>query len=155
MPLSATSQYPGYFYAFTLEDDAGSLITKNAGNYAFAPVKPKTDVVLSTSMCDDSTTLRFYVGGYHGLDETHAVEITQRNTGNKMTIEFPSSLSGGKEKFYRNLFARKLVFRKGTYVIRVPASGSEWDNLRETHFCPDYGGVDSYWDISALQKRQP
>jgi hypothetical protein len=115
-------------------------------------IKPaKGDIMLSVLMCGDSTALRFYVGGYHGLDDTHTLEITRLSSKEKMVIEFPSSLSGGENKYYRNLFAGKLSFKKGTYQIKLPASDSAWDNLKELHFCPDYGGVDSYWDISSLQ----
>ena len=70
-----------------------------------------------------------------------------------MIIEFPSSLSGGREKYYRNMFAGKIFFKNGTYQIKLPASNSAWDNLQEKHFCPDYGGNDRYWDISNLQKQ--
>jgi hypothetical protein len=68
-----------------------------------------------------------------------------------MMIEFPSSLSGGENKFYRNLFAGDLKFKTGSYQIKLPATDSAWNNLHEKHFCPDYGGDNSYWDISMLQ----
>lgn len=133
-------------------DAAGKLITQNNKDYKMTTVKPaKGDVMLDILMCDDSATIRFYVGGYHGLDDMHSLEIIQLGTKEKMTIVFPSSLSGGKDKFYRNLFVGKLSFQKGNYIIKLPASDSAWDNLHELHFCPDYGGVDSYWDISGLQ----
>ena len=153
LPVCAAAQWPGYFYAFTLTDATGKVITKNDKNYKMTPVKPSkgSDIMLDVLMCDDSTTVRFYVGGYHGLSDTHALEIVQLGTQVKMTIEFPSSLSGGKDKFYRNLFIGRLSFLKGTYKIKLPMSDSGWDNLQEIHFCPDYGGVDSYWDISGLQ----
>ena len=151
--ISAIAQWPGYFYAFTLTDAAGKVITKNDKDYDMTPVKPPkgSDIMLDILMCGDSTTTRFYVGGYHGLSDTHALEIIQLSTKQKMTIEFPSALSGGTDKYYRNLFAGKLSFQNGTYRVKLPTSDSAWDNLRELHFCPDYGGMDSYWDISALQ----
>ena|GEM_PF-5604755 len=71
--------------------------------------------------------------------------------GDNKTLRF--SLSGGKEKFYRNLYAGNLVFRKGFYRIKLPDSDVGWDNLQEKHFCPDHGGVDTYYDISNLQKK--
>jgi len=153
MPACATAQWPGYFYAFTLTDAAGKLITANDENYKMTTVRPakENDIMLDILMCGDSTTTRFYVGGYHGLDDTHSLEIIQLSTNEKMTINFPSALSGGKDKFYRNLFVGKLSFRQGTYTIKLPASDEAWDNVHELHFCPDYGGVDSYWDISGLQ----
>jgi len=148
-------QWPGYFYSFTLTDAAGKLITVKNKEYKMTIVKPTKggDVMLDILMCGDSTTLRFYTGGYHGLDDTHKMEIIKLSSKEKMIIEFPSSLSGGKEKYYRNLFAGKLIFKKGTYQIKLPASDSAWDSLPQEHFCPDYGGNDSYWDVSDLQKQ--
>jgi len=147
-------QWPGYFYSFTLADGADKLITLENKDYKITIVKPAMgDVMLDILMCGDSTTLRFYAGGYHGLSDTHKLEIIKLSSKEKMIIEFPSSLSGGKEQYYRNLFAGKLHFKKGIYQIKLPASGSAWDNLQEKHFCPDYGGNDSYWDVSDLQKQ--
>jgi hypothetical protein len=156
VPACAAAQWPGYFYSFTLIDAAGKPVTASDQGYQMKPVKPTakgSDVMLSILMCNDSTTIRFYVGGYHGLGDMHKLEITHLDTKEKMVLEFPSSFSGGKDKYYRNLFAGSLVFKKGSYLIRLPASDSAWDNLHELHFCPDYGGADSYWDISKLQKR--
>lgn len=146
-----TMQWPGYFYAFTLSDKAGKTITLNNTGYTFSIIKPKTDIMLKTLMCDDSTTIRFYVGGYHGLDEVHELSIINTSTKEKMIIKFPSSMSGGEEKYYRNLFAGNLHFKKGTYQIRLPVTDSAWNNLKEKHFCADYGGNDTYSDISFLQ----
>ena len=154
IPLCTATQWPGYFYSFTLADTTGKLITVNNKDYKFTAVKPaKGDIMLDILMCADSTTLRFYTGGFHGLSDTHKLEIIKLSSKEKMMIEFPSSLSGGKEQYYRNLFVGKLVFKKGTYQIKLPASGGAWNNLREKHFCPDFGGNDSYWDISNLQKQ--
>ena len=147
-----TMQWPGYFYAFTLTDDTGKTITLNNKNYIFSIIKPaKGDIILNTLMCNDSTTIRFYVGGNHGLDITHELDIINNSTKEKMVIKFPSSMSGGEEKYYRNLFAGDLHFKKGIYQIKLPAADSAWNNLKEKHFCPDYGGNDSYWDVSFLQ----
>src|SRR5258705_10838564 len=88
MPLCATAQWPGYFYAFTLTDAAGKLITQNDKEYKMTTVKPpKGDIMLSVIMCGDSTTIRFYVGGYHGLDDKHKLEIVKLSTKEKMIIE--------------------------------------------------------------------
>ena len=153
IPFCGSAQWPGYFYAFTLID-AGKTITAMDKDFKMTTVKPaKGDIMLDILMCNDSTTIRFYVGGYHGVDEMHKLEITKLSNKEKMIIGFPSSLSGGAEKYYRNLFAGQLMFRKGTYQIELPASGTAWDQLKEIHFCPDYGGVDSYWDISSLQPK--
>lgn len=146
-----TMQWPGYFYAFTLKDEAGKTITLNNSDYSFSIIKPKTDIMLKTMMCDDSTTIRLYVGGYHGLDETHELAITNTSTKEKMILKFPSSMSGGKENYYRNLFAGNLRFKKGNYQIKLPQTDSAWNNLKEKHFCADYGGNDTYSDISLLQ----
>jgi len=67
-----TMQWPGYFYSFTLTDEAGKIITLNNTKYTFTAIRPaKTEVMLRTLMCDDSSTIRLYVGGYHGLDNVH------------------------------------------------------------------------------------
>jgi hypothetical protein len=147
-----TMQWPGYFYAFTFTDDAGNIITLKNKNYTFTAIRPaKTEAMLRTLMCDDSTTIRFYVGGYHGLDDMHELDIMNISTKEKMVIQFPSSMSGGADKFYRNLFAGNLHFKKGTYQIKLPQTDSAWNNLKEKHFCADYGGNDTYSDISLLQ----
>jgi hypothetical protein len=154
IPLCTATQWPGYFYSFTLADAAGKLITLKDKDYKMIAVKPtKGDIMLNIEMCSDSTTLHFYTGGFHGLDDIHILEIINLHSKEKMTIEFPSSLSGGNEKYYRNLFAGKLLFKKGIYKIKLPASDADWNNLHEKHFCADYGGNDSYWDISHLQKQ--
>ena len=155
LPVYSAAQWPGYFYSFTLTDAAGKPVTASDHGYEMKPVRPSKggDVMLNVLMCSDSTTIRFYVGGYHGLGDMHKLEITHPGTKEKMVIEFPSSFSGGKDKYYRNLFAGNIVFKKGSYSVRLPASDSAWDNLHELHFCPDYGGVDSYWDISKLQTK--
>lgn len=151
-PLCAHAQWPGYFYSFTLTDASGKLITTSNKDYTFKAIKPaKGDIMLDVLMCSDSVTIRFYVGGNHGLYDAHSLEITNVPGKTKMTIEFPPSISGGTEKYFRNLFTGNLNFKKGDYQIKLPASDSAWDNLKEKHFCPDYGGDDSYWDISALQ----
>jgi len=54
-----------------------------------------------------------------------------------MSIELPSSLSGGKEKYYRNLYAGKIKYRKGLFRIRLPETDDEWNSLREFNLCPD------------------
>src|SRR5690242_12946566 len=147
-----TMQCPGYFYAFTLTDNAGQTITLKNKNYTFTAIRPaKTEAMLRTLMCDDSTTIRFYVGGYHGLNDVHELDIMNTSTKEKMIIQFPSSMSGGENKFYRNLFAGNLHFKKGTYQIKLPQTDSAWNNLQEKHFCADYGGNDTYSDISLLQ----
>jgi hypothetical protein len=149
-----TMQWPGYFYSFTLINDAGETITLSNKNYIFSTVKPaKGDIMLNTLMCDDSTTIRFYVGGYHGLDDVHELDVVNTSTKEKMIIKFPSSMSGGENKFYRNLFAGNIHFKKETYQIKLPSTDTAWNNLKEKHFCADYGGNDSYWDISYLQQQ--
>ena len=83
-----TMQWPGYFYAFTITDDAGKTITLNNKNYIFSPVNPGKDgIMLNTLMCNDSTTMRFYVGGNHGLDDMHELDIVNTSTKEKMVIK--------------------------------------------------------------------
>ncbi len=148
-----TMQWPGYFYALSLTDYTGKKITLNNKNYTFSIIKSKGDVILKTLMCDDDSTIRFYVGGYHGLNDMHELDINNNSTKEKMILKFPSSMSGGKENYYRNLFAGNLHFKKGIYQIKLPQTDSAWDNLHEKHFCADYGGNDTYSDISNLQQQ--
>lgn len=154
LPVMAHAQWPGYFYAFTLTDESGNLINLKNNNYTFTILKPaKNDMILEMLMCSDSETLRFYAGGNHGLGDLHQLEVLNKNSKEKMTIVFPSSFSGGENKFYRNLFAGAIKFKKGIYKIQLPVTDSAWNNLTEKHFCPDYGGNDSYWDIGSFQKQ--
>jgi hypothetical protein len=155
IPFCATAQWPGYFYTFTLSDSAGKLISTKSIDYKITPLKPAEGrVLLQIDMCTDNKTLRFYEG-YKDFDTIQQLQIVKLNSKSSeiMIIEFPPSLSRGKEKFYRNLYAGNLVFRKGIYRIKLPDSDVGWDNLQEKHFCPDYGGVDTYYDISSLQKK--
>ena len=151
MLVFSVNQWPGYFYSFTLTDKAGKLITVHNSNYKIKIINPETYMVINVSLCNDSTTLRFYAGGNHGLENTHLLQIQNVITNEIMVIKFPSSLSGGNDKYYRNLFAGDLNFKKEIYQIKLPSTDSAWNNLKEKHFCPDYGGNDSYWDISFLQ----
>ena len=153
-PVCVASQWPGYFYAFTLTDSTGKLITAGNKDYTFKIIKPAGEgLILDVLMCSDSSTIRFYAGGNHGLYDAHKLEIIKVSDNTKMTIEFPPSISGGKDKYFRNLFIGNLNFKAGDYQIKLPASDAAWDDLKEKHFCPDYGGVDSYWDISNLQRQ--
>lgn len=138
-----TIQWPGYFYSFTLTDNAGKIITLHNSDYEMKVVKPETYMVVNVLLCSDSTILRFYAGGNNGLSNPHTLQIQNINTKEKMVIKFPSSLSGGEDKYYRNLFAGNLKFKKRTYQIKLPVTDSAWDNLKEKHFCPDYGAFAS------------
>jgi len=88
------------------------------------------------------------------MDLTHKLRIEKivEGVGDVMSIEFPSSLSGGKEKYYRNLYAGKIKFRKGLLRIRLPESDDEWDELKEFNLCPDPYNTNRFYDIRKFQK---
>ena len=80
---------PVIFIRSHLPDDAGQIITLNNKNYTFTAIRPaKTEAMLRTLMCDDSTTLRLYAGGYHGLDDVHELDIMNTSTKEKMVFNF-------------------------------------------------------------------
>jgi hypothetical protein len=150
------SQWPGYFYTFILKDSDGKVIDSSNKNYQMETIKgvESDDLLLSIKMCDDNSAWRFYEGGYHGLDKTHMLKITNSGTGEVMTIKFPPSMSGGKEKYYRDLYAGKIKFKKGTYKIKLPESDDEWDDLKEIKICPLSYMTNHYYDISGFQNQR-
>jgi hypothetical protein len=151
---TATAQWPGYFYTFEFKDKSGKSVDSNNTGYKMETVKAdkSSDIMLSIKICEDNKTWRFYEGGYHDLDKTHKLKITELSTDDEMTIEFPSSLSGGKEKYYRNLYAGEIKFKKGKYKVRLPSTDNEWDNLAEKNVCPLSYMTTTYYDISGFQK---
>ncbi|MGH2575543.1 MAG: hypothetical protein ACRDFC_07580, partial [Ignavibacteria bacterium] len=126
---SAFAQWPGFFYTFELKDNNGKFIDTSNENYRITTVMPDTseDVILGIRICEDNKTWRFYVGGYYkDLGKTRKLKIEKLNDPGEvdiMIIEFPSTLSGGKEKYYRNLYAGEIKYIKGTYRIKLPKSG--------------------------------
>ena len=153
---TALAQWPGYFYTFVLKDNNGNVIDSSNRNYEMTTVKAEgsSDIMLSIKMCDDNSAWRFYEGGYHGLDQTHMLKITNSSTGEVMTIKFPSSMSGGKEKYYRDLYAGAIKFKKGTYKIKLPESDDEWDDLKLIYICPLSYMTNRYYDISSFQNQK-
>ncbi|HEY3251826.1 MAG TPA: hypothetical protein VGK25_12000, partial [Ignavibacteria bacterium] len=90
------------------------------------------------------------------LDKTNFLIIEKVKKGEDvytMTIEFPASLSGGKDKFYRDLFVGTITFKKGKHIIKLPETDNQWDNLKEKKgMCPLDYAVSTYYDISKFQK---
>ena len=153
------AQWPGYFYAFELKDSGGNKIDSASANYKMTTV-PCNDcgdnIVMGISICGDNKTWRYYAGGYYQyLDNTNMLKIEKIVNGTAaetMIIEFPATLSGGKDKYYRNLYIGELKFKKGTYKIKLPETNNAWDGLKEIKLCPD--GVNenySFFDISKFQ----
>jgi hypothetical protein len=69
-----------------------------------------------------------------------------------MTIEFPATLSGGKDKHYLNLYAGTIVFKAGNYKIKLPEADGDWDKLKEMKLCPDEINSNyKFYDISGFQ----
>lgn len=151
---SVFAQWPGYFYTFELKDGSGKSVDSNSSGFKMETIKANisSDIMLSIKMCDDNKTWRFYEGGFHDLDKTHKLKVTDLNSDDEMIIEFPSSFSGGDESYYRNLYAGEIKFKKGTYKIKLPATDGEWNALKEKKVCPlSYMDV-TYYDISSFQK---
>ena len=153
-PLSVIGQYPGYFYTFKLTDTNGKIITLKDNDYKMVAVKPvNSRVLLQIDTCRDDPAILHFYEGYKDLDTIQQLQVTKMNSHPKemMIIEFPPALSTGKEPFYHNLYVGSLIFRKGIYRVKLPSTGKEWDELSIKHLCPDYGGVDTFYDVSSLQ----
>jgi len=153
---TAFSQWPGYFYTFVLKDSDGNAIDSTNKDFKMETIKGEksTEMMLSIERCDDNSAWRFYEGGYHGLDQTHKLKITNSKTGEEMTIKFPPSMSGGKEKYYRDLYAGVIKFKKGTYKIKLPETDNEWDGLKQIKICPLSYMTNRYYDISGFQDQK-
>ena len=154
------SQWPGYFYAFELKDADGKTIDTTTKNYTGETIVCDgcgENIVLGIRICEDNKTWRFYAGGnYTHLDRSNFLRIDKMVNGEvseTMTIEFPATLSGGKEKYYRNLYAGVITFKKGKHKIKLPKTDNGWDNLKKIKLCPDSINSNySFYDISNFQK---
>jgi len=152
--MSVMAQYPGYFYTFKLTDAKGKIITLNVKDYEMKTVRPANSrVLLQIDMCRDDPAILHFYEGYKDFDTIQQLQITKLNSKPKemMVIEFPPTLSIGQEPFYHNLYVGDLIFRKGVYKVKLPSTAKEWDGLSIKHLCPDYGGVDTFYDVSSLQ----
>lgn len=151
------SQWPGYFYAFELKDSDGNTVDSSNANYKMTTVPCCTTIVTGIKICDGNKIWHFYAGGNSDLDKTNSLKIDRLENGvvtETMTIDFPPTLSGGKDKFYRDLYAGEITFKKGTYKIRLPKTDDDWNNLPEMKekICHLSYAVSDYWDISKFQK---
>lgn len=153
------SQWPGYFYAFELKDSKENIIDSNNTNYKMTtvPCSECTGLVLGINMCEGNQIWHYYAGGNRDLDKTNSLKIEKFENGivtETMTIVFPPTLSGGKEKSYRDLYIGALVFKNGKYKVKLPKTDDEWDNLPEMKekICKLSYAVSLYYDISAFQK---
>ncbi len=151
------SQWPGYFYAFELKDSDGKTIDSNNTIYKMTAVPCCTTIVTGITICNGNMTWHFYAGGNKDLDKTNSLKIEKKDNGTAvetMVIEFPPTLSGGNEKFYRDLYLGTLNFKDGTYVVQLPKTDDEWDALPEMKekICRLSYAVSLYYDISKFQK---
>ncbi len=149
------SQWPGYFYTFSLKDTKWDVIDSASNGYKMVTVKTddSTDVMLSIKICSDNITWRFYEGGYD-IGDTEKLKIIKIDNNETMIIEFPPSLSRGKNIFYRNLYAGVILFKKGTYVVKLHETDNEWDGLKEKNICPLSYMNTTYYDISGFQDQK-
>ena len=153
----AFAQWPGNFYAFILKSATGSVITPANKEYKMITVPASlAGVVMEIKICKDDSVWRFYEGGNHYMGSTQQLKIVRIINGKisgSMIIEFPPSMSKGKEQYYRNLYAGVLRFKKGILKIKLPPTGEEWDNLNEMKLCEDGINFTSYYDVSNYQNQ--
>jgi len=157
---SAYSQWPGYFYTFELKDAEGKSIDTTRREYTGEAIicsGCEENIVVGIRICADNRTWRFYAGGnYSHLKNSNFLRIDRMVDGKvneTMTIEFPATLSGGQNKFYRNLYAGIITFKEGNHKINLPETDNDWDNLKEINLCPDkINNNYSFFDISIFQK---
>ena len=149
------AQWPGNFYAFVLKDAKGSIITPASAEYEMIVIPDSsTDVVLDIKICKDDSTWRFSEGGNHYMGSTQKLKIVRTINGEtpeNMIIEFPPSISKGKEQYYRNLYAGDLKFKNATIKIKLPKTGVQWDSLKEMKLCEDGINFTSFYDVSSYQ----
>ena len=154
--LKAEAQWPGYFYAFELKDADGNFIDSTSSNYKMKTIKfnDSSKVILDIEICNNNKTWRYYEGykDFNKVNKLEIKKIVEGNVSETMIIEFPSSLTGGKEKHYANLYAGIIKFKNGNYKIKLPNTPEEWDALKEIELCPDPNNYNVYCDISKYQK---
>ena len=151
------AQWPGYFYAFELKDTDGNTIDSNNTNYKMTAIPCCTTIVTGIKMCEGNKTWHFYAGGNKDLDKKNSLKIEKLIDGTvteTMIIEFPPTLSGGKEKFYRDLYLGGIKFKNGKYKVKLPQTDDQWDNLPELKekICRLSYASSLYYDISDFQK---
>ena len=151
-----SAQWPGNFYAFILKDAAGIIIKPANTEYKITVIDDSTNsAVLGIKICNGDTLWRFYEGGNHYMGSTQKLKIVKNTDGEiseQMIIEFPPSLSKGKEHYYRNLYAGVLKFKNGTLRIKLPLTDIQWDNLKQLKLCEDGINFTSFYDVSNYQK---
>ena len=151
------AQWPGYFYAFELKDPDGNIIDSSNTHYKMTPVSCCTAIITGIKICEGNKIWHFYAGGNSDLDKSNSLKIEMLDNGTvveTMTIEFPPTLSGGKEKFYRDLYTGEIKFKNGKYKIKLPQTDSDWDSSPEMKekICRLSYASSLYYDISAFQK---
>ena len=149
----ARAQWPGYYYAFVLEDTNGNIIDSSDHSYLMEP-KAGSDsfkVLLNIEMCEDIKTWKYYEG-YKDFDKVNYLKINKAGDTEAMIIEFPPSLSAGKDRYYRNLFLGIIKFKRGVYKVRLPQTDDEWDSLKQIKLCSDPYNENRFFDISDFQK---
>jgi hypothetical protein len=154
---AAFAQWPGYFYAFELKDPDGNIIDSNNTNYKMTALPCCNEIVTGISICEGNKTWHFYAGGNANLDKTNSLKIERMENGSPvetMIIDFPATLSGGKEKYYRDLYAGEIKFKKGKRKVKLPKTDDDWDNLKELRekICRLSYAISVYYDISEFQK---
>ena len=153
--FNAVAQWPGNFYTFFLQDSSGHEIDAGNNAYKLSAIRVDSFTMVEIKPCKDNKLWRFYEGGNHYMGTTQKLKIEKAGRGKStevMIIEFPPSISGGKEQYYRDLYAGTLKFRNGTYRINLPETDDQWDKLKEIKVCPDTYNRNGYFDVSEYQQ---
>jgi len=108
----------------------------------------------SIDLCEDNTMWRLYKGDVNLYVPSFLTieKLSEGTASEKMYIEFPPPLTGGKDKYYAHLYAGVIKFIPGKFKIRFPKTPEDWDALKEREFCPDQYNYNMYLDVSKYQK---
>ncbi|MEO8665413.1 MAG: hypothetical protein ABI462_07940 [Ignavibacteria bacterium] len=151
--IDSKAQYPGAYYGFELYGADGMRVDSLSREYKLY-IDSAGEGPVSIGICEDNKLWRLYKGDKNLYVASDMVVERSLNGGKveKMRLKFPSPLTGGKEKYYANLYIGVIEFAPGTYKIRFPKTSSEWDALKEKVYCPDDYSLNKYFDISGYQK---
>lgn len=152
--ISVHAQWPGAYFTFQLKDKDG-FITADNDNYKIFLDKSTVVGPSSISMCKDKKMWRFYKGD-KDLYQSNVIKIVKMNDSDTMSVEIPSSKAKVKDgEYYANFYIGNLKFKKGLFVMSLPKTDSEWEEVtnKEIEMCTETYGYNKYFDISKFQKK--
>lgn len=148
------AQYPGCKYTFDFRGTDGKYVDTSNKSYVFTLDYSKNSGPTSIGICEDNKTWDLYKGDVN-MSQTSLLIVKRLSGGeviDSMIIKFPPTLSGGKDKFYRDLHVGTIKYKKGTRKIRLPRSDKDWDELKTVKLCPYPNNEVELFDISEFQK---